>query len=564
MTSFEEPDMKGMMNELSSFQRLSQRKPRKAPPTCPSLGRPGLIAEMLKVIPVEAFWITFWTQYCGLWETLNRVLHIPTFRREVNALFVQIGRSTQPRPENLALGPNVRESLVPQMLAIMALSVRLAKHKLPDEEWLSEEQVIKHVGLVQTWVDGLKGKERLTLDALQTQTLLLLVHQNLLCHPSTLWKESGDLVRSAMIIGLHHDPEDCEDLSIFVKEQRRKLWRTIVELDIQSSLAASMPTAIRSSDFVSRSLRNVDDLYLKKDMAEYPADQEPQIWTDAIPQIALGINLCQRLDATNIIGGNVNLVRDVDFLLQRAIDLEASLQMLPTPIKSDTIAGRDYDKDPGKLFAKLMIDIYIRRPALAIYRIIALSPQSTHYPEARKGAVLSSIATLSHLDALDPTVADLNTIRDRSLLNHFHILCKNDIIQAVYFLCFEIQKFSQSATNTQGPHDDVSWTKHSLTRIVENTLNSLLQRVGDFGSDLKDILPLSVVFQSTRSDAVGQEKRELMIKGAERVLKACREVMPEIKDLADKNMTAVGNNDQRDTSLVCVYTPKITSLRHSD
>jgi hypothetical protein len=87
-----------------------------------------------------------------------------------------------------------------------------------------------------------------------------------------------------------------------------------------------------------------------------------------------------------------------------------------------------------------MLDLFIRRPSLAIYRTVALSPQRNSYPEARKGAIRSSTELLSHLDVLDPTVADLNVIKDRDLLNLFYVLCKNDIIQSAHFLCYEIQK----------------------------------------------------------------------------------------------------------------------------
>lgn len=160
-----------------------------------------------------------------------------------------------------------------------------------------------------------------------------------------------------------------------------------------------------------------------------------------------------------------------------------------------------------------------------------LRGESSQYAEARKGALRNAIAMLNHLDALDPEVADPNAIRSRDQLNLFHVLCKKEIIQAAMILCLEIRSLRLGHQNGGGlanggqtSQDDLlPWTKISLTRIVENTLNSLLLRVGEFGSDLKDILPLSVVLQSARSDGSPEDKRALMKKGTERVLKACRE-----------------------------------------
>jgi hypothetical protein len=244
----------------------------------------------------------------------------------------------------------------------------------------------------------------------------------------------------------------------------------------------------------------------------------------------------ERLDATNILAGNVSLVEDVEKLLSLARFFEHSLQELPTPSRAEEAWGQRNERDPGKLFMKIMLDVQLRRPTLCMYQYIMLSEQGGRYPEARKGAVRSAVAMLNHLDALDPEVADPNTIKNRDQLNLLHLLCKKDIIQAALILCLEIRSFSLASREGERRVNGVQilqdellpWTKTSLTRIVENTLNSLLQRLGEFGSDLKDILPLIVVLQSARSDGTPEDKKLLMRKGTERILKACREALPHI------------------------------------
>jgi hypothetical protein len=530
MKSFQCADTAGMMDEMSAFQRSTVRKSKLSESTSPFVSRAQLMTSMLQSLPAK-YPRDILFSAMPYWESLTRILHIPSFGRDCEEIFnsARLGKEVLP--------PIVRESLLPQLLATLALSARFSTGIKPSEnERIMETQIGSYAALVQQWMDNLTGKERLHFHSLQTQTLLVLVHQANNASPSSLWKESGDLVRSAMIMGLHLDPTEYGEFSLFEKEQRRKLWRTIVELDIQFSLAASMPTALRTSDFHIGGLINADDRDLGEEMVEYPPDKGQHVWTDAIAQIALGPSLMERLDAANRIGGHVNLDLDGSFLLHRAADLEKSLQNLPMVARLDTGLGPNNDKAPERLFARIMLDVFIRRPLLNIYRAIALSPLRSRYPEARKGAIRSSIELLSHLDALDPTVADLSIIKDRDLLNLFHLLCRNDIIQAAHFLCFEIQKLGQSmpgeGQNGFSPSEEVSWTKHSLTRIVENTLNSLLQRLGQFGSDLKDVLPLSIVLHSVRSGGTRDEKLQLMHRGSERVLNACRAVMPEIKDIA--------------------------------
>jgi hypothetical protein len=76
----------------------------------------------------------------------------------------------------------------------------------------------------------------------------------------------------------------------------------------------------------------------------------------------------------------------------------------------------------------------------------------------------------------------------------------------------------------------VDWVQSrvSFTRVVENTVKSLLDRIGGFGCDLKDILPLCVALCSVRCDGDAEERKKLMKRGAERVRDACRVVRPDV------------------------------------
>src|SRR5204863_5383637 len=66
-------------------------------------------------------------------------------------------------------------------------------------------------------------------------------------------------------------------------------------------------------------------------------------------------------------------------------------------------------------------------------------------------------------------------------------------------------------------------SKASLTRIVENTLDGLTRRIGEMGSDLKDVLFLEVALQSVRARGSAQQKESRMYQGAKKTLSACRQ-----------------------------------------
>ncbi|RDL33941.1 uncharacterized protein BP5553_08309 [Venustampulla echinocandica] len=517
MRGLSEPGLSAMINEMATFQKTFHPKTRPAAQSPEN--RPTIAAEMLNCLPEDSIIETLTTRYGSNLENVLRVLHLPTFIKQCDEI-----RAV--RKSQMAIPSSLPESALVQLLGVLVIASRLndSRDTALVAQQVHQGQITSFLNLIRRWLESLKGKQRITLPVLQAQTLLLIANTINNFSMAELWKESGNLVRIAMIMGLHRDPEDVAEMSKFEKELRRKIWRTIVELDLWFSLSTSLPPAIEPSGFNSKPLVHVDDGQLTEDMTEYPAPFQPSEWSDALPQIILGQSLKERLHAANMLSKNIIISRDAEELVVLAKSLEGSLHFLHSKLPTRS-------KKRHTLFSDIMLDIHLRRLPLALYRIVALSDHATRFPEARRGALRGSIATLSHSDALDPTVADLDTIKSRDYLNLFHIVCKMDIIQAALLLCYEIRAFSSSRNQTSAETDDesVQWTKHSLTRIVENTLNSYFQRLGEFGSDLKIILPLSIVLQSVRSDGTPEGKRELMTKGTERVLLACRKALPEVQ-----------------------------------
>ena len=543
MGSFTDPTVAPIVKDLSAFQKALHRKAK--PPGRSFEDRAALVAEMLNALPENMNLEALKERYLTNMESVLRVVHIPTFRRQYSE--IQGSRTSL----NPVLPPSIPESVLAQLLAVISIASRLSDSSdtKATAQPLTEEQVSTCLALIPKWLDGLKGKERLTIDTLRAETLLLIARSANMVSLPELWKASGTLIRVAMAMGLHRDPEFSSDLSPFLKEQRRKLWQTIVELDLQFSLATGMPCAVQSSDINFRALLHVNDDELVEDMPNYPVEKPADAWSDALPQSLLASAMKPRLDATNLLARDIDFNTDVDRILFLAKYLELASRSLQARLPKQP-------KMKQRLFSDIMLDVHLRRPSLALYQTVVLSDQASRYPEARKGVLRNSVAILSHLDALDPAIADLDTIKSNDYLNFFHILFRDDIIKSSILLCYEIRAFNvptipsppvDPALLDNSAEDSIPWTKHSLTRIVENTVNSYLQQLGEFGSNLKTILPLSIVLQSVRSDGTPEGKRDLMIRGSERVLQACRKAIP----LATTQDIHPQNGNTPNTQLVC-------------
>ncbi|KAH8820668.1 hypothetical protein F5884DRAFT_57514 [Xylogone sp. PMI_703] len=521
------PEMRALTNELHAYQKLFQPRGKAALSSGVfDLDRKSLLRHMLDILPPREQCDIAVTKYFNNWETLYRILHFATFHREYE-IFWQTKDSP---PEQ----PDYPRYILPQIFAILAIVTPLRE---TGRDTVADSKSSEYTTCAWRWVDTLMGREVLDFQILRTQVLLQLAKKHMWLPPPKLWKETGNIVRTAMIMGLHRDPSECGEISCFLGEQRRKLWTTIIELDLQISLETGMPTAIRSSDYECGQIQNLNDWELTPEMEQFPSLRSVTEWTDSTAQIILSLSLPLRLDVANLLS-NTRLPRDTKDIQRFASRLSDHLNNYQ---KRWNFSIDNPDRSAGHLLSTAMLDIHIRRSLLALYRCLILAAPNVH-GAARTAALKSSIAVISHLDAFDPAVADPKVITSSQHWNLFNVQCRKDIVQALLIICFEIQAFNSSSKIrclNDMPADNRSvnstsmdrtgqqaWSKPSLMRIVENTLTSLISRLGTYGSDLRDAITLSVFLQSVRTDGTAEEKRELMVKGAERVLEACRKVCP--------------------------------------
>jgi hypothetical protein len=100
-------------------------------------------------------------------------------------------------------------------------------------------------------------KERLDIAALQVYCLIILARQ--VFSADTAWVSAGSLVHGAMQMGLHRDPKHLPAMPVLQAELRRRLWATVLELAVQSSLVAWMPPRILLDEFDTEPPSNIND-----------------------------------------------------------------------------------------------------------------------------------------------------------------------------------------------------------------------------------------------------------------------------------------------------------------
>lgn len=98
-----------------------------------------------------------------------------------------------------------------------------------------------------------------------------------------------------IVTGFHRDPTNYPKMSPFMVEIRRRLWATILEMALQSSLDSGMPPLISSDDYDTLAPKNIDDSEIIEDSEIGPKAKPNTIFTQTSIQIILLRSLLKRL-----------------------------------------------------------------------------------------------------------------------------------------------------------------------------------------------------------------------------------------------------------------------------
>jgi hypothetical protein len=239
-----------------------------------------------------------------------------------------------------------------------------------------------------------------------------------------------------------------------------------------------------------------------------------------------------RLQAISIVS-NIRARPDYLALLELGSKLEAYIDELPAHAR----LAHASSNGAGRLVGQMILDKYLRRTLVCLYRPFALGAADDEiFLEGRRACIRNALTILNQQDIWDPDVADLKIINSRLYWDVYYAISTVDIMEAALTVCLEIKALSEASSNEDMAgrqntdsqlvwrnRPTIEWTKASLTRTVDNTLNCLLRRLDDPGTDLRDALALSMALQSARL-AGGQDTTDsLMIAGATTVIKACRQ-----------------------------------------
>ncbi|KAJ2955433.1 hypothetical protein NQ176_g11399 [Zarea fungicola] len=292
---------------------------------------------------------------------------------------------------------------------------------------------------------------------------------------------------------------------------RRRLWYTILDMDVHLSIATNMPTTVREGDFTCRPPRNLDDIELFEGMRELPPSKPIDQITDNQLQVYGAMTLSTRMKVAHLVN-NIDSVRDYQEVLDVGAKLDRFLEDINYLFPRQGILN---DTQQSKMWrSRVILDMHARRPLLALYRSLAMGPPDAP-SQITRTHLRSSMVILKYLDEIDPRQPFFPIIASM-----YHQMLKHDITQAALSVCYYIQSQHRASSehmmlgpsHRQSPEyggDDFPmyrpetlsiWSHARLVGTVEKALEILVTHAS--GSDTKDILTIALALETVRKPEV--------------------------------------------------------------
>ncbi|KND94350.1 hypothetical protein TOPH_01290 [Tolypocladium ophioglossoides CBS 100239] len=451
--------------------------------------------RMTDILPKKPVCDRLIASYFDTSETIYRILHLPTFSEQYDLYWE---------------GKLQSESFLAQLLSVLSVASRFeTKSKGLGHERVEGVHIPTACALVRIWLDGLKGKQLVEITTLQVEILLLHAQRMITPRAQDSWTQLGFVVRLAMTMGLHRDPSEFEPrMPVFLGELRRRLWFTIVDMDLHMSLACNLLSLVRDGDFSCRPPRNLNDAELFPDMQELPPTKPIDQMTDNQLQVYAAMTLGARMRVAPLIN-RIDNMRDYQEVLEVGAKLERFLDDINYIFPRHGILN---DSQKSKQWrSRVILDMHVRRPLLALYRPLAMGASDVP-PQISRAYLRSSMVIMRYLDELDPLLAHFQDITEM-----YHQILKRDIIQAAFSVCFYIQSIvrpnsdglvlgQQAMRVSPDSSDDypsytaenlVLWSPARLIATVKKTLDLLITNIS--GSDTKDIICVAIVLETVKT-----------------------------------------------------------------
>lgn len=493
------------VNELKTMGR-TLKTARMLVPTIPPEALNSLPSKATCDILVEGYLRTF--------EGVFRVLHVPSFRKEYESYWQDKAHS--------------RPSVTLKIMLVCAIGV-------PFDTGVGQPRLrvtcAKWIQAAENWLAAPHAKSRLNMAGVQIQILVLLAKQVCNIEGDHTWIPAGSLLRTAMCLGLHRDPSYFGKINQFHAEMRRRLWATVLELTVQSSMDMGMPPMVSVQDYDTRPPSNVDDDDLDE-QDDSPIQVKPlDMCTNCSIQIAFAESFPIRLEIIRLI----NSIR-FDLSYSECLRLGKELTQL---CHAKTTFFKEALRNQASItpFQIKLFDSLVRRFVLGLHRpYFAKAKTDPQYHFSRKICLDNSLAIFAPATAPVAGRDDDWTLMTYRAVGFFKALILYAMSTIYYELNTQIEEHRHTSSLTaplvSSPAAYQPFTLPPQSQILYNAMVSAYQtslsRLRNGETNAKGVVFIACATARIDALVAGTDPEAAVLEAAKTSVNQTREIMAEV------------------------------------
>lgn len=451
-------------------------------------------------------------------ESIYRILHVPTFWAQLDHHWDSIDQSP----------PLFRIKL----LLVMAIGSAFTPSKALPSEFRADSTRWTHAA--QWLLTGPSERMTFNLDGLQIRCLLFFACQtNAVGTKASRWMFAASVRRSAYVLGLHRDPSHFPDLAPLECELRRRLWATVMEIDVQAAFDANMPydALTNASDCgppMSLSDGEAEETGLAQ-LRDHVGEQPSQ----TVLQVLLFRYLPLRIAVIRFINATTD-----EYAYAEALRLGSDLRVMRREIQAFLESSRQDSQilsDPFAIFHAKYLDSMALRYTLFLNRPFAIEAmQDPRFYYSRKECCDASFALLTPIangDLFPGGIYNLppGTIGSVSGAVSF---------DAIIYLCLELtRQFEEQGPQQPSYLRDVSQdSRAQIISLLRKVRDRLMDSISEGDTSLKKFIFLASALSQIEATAAGRPAEHALAETLQTSLEQCKNML--LKHIAVEDIPA--------------------------
>lgn len=308
-----------------------------------------------------------------------------------------------------------------------------------------------------------------------------------------IWILMGTTVQIAMQMGYHRDPKHFKELSPFAAEMMRRVWATIIEMDLGISAQMGLPRLVKQWQTDTQEPSNLQDSDFDKSTLEMPPSRPHTDFTPMLYRLV-------KAKLTAVIGNIWDFLADVrpyPYTEVQKMDkkLEEARNSIPDGLRWHSIA-RCITDSPQRIMQKVVLETLSHRAKIVLHRKYMFC-SSAESADSKRIVLRSALKLLDYQHMLQEETQPFCQLyherwRVSSLVNH-------DFLLATSILCYYLRHAREEPQQSE----ELSPTNEDILGALRRSYDIWLQSSNHSKEARKVVKALKVVLDIGNSHTPG-------------------------------------------------------------